>query len=70
MYPTRATSHIVGPHTPSSLRPIVLRRKVSGQTDNDGGMRRPSVLFACLLTERKRKPDICREWSHILLPAV
>ena len=56
--------------TEREVRPIVLRRKVSGQICSVNGMRRFGVLFTCLLTWRKRKLSIYRELDRILLPTV
>lgn len=57
-------------HTEREMRPIVLRRKVSGQICSVDGMRRFGILFTCLLIWRKRKLNIYREMDRILLPAV
>ncbi len=54
-------------HTERELRPIVLRRKVSGQICSVGGMRRFGILFMCLLTWRKRKLDMYGELDRIML---
>ncbi len=54
-------------HTERELRPIVLRRKVSGQICSVDGMRRFGILFTCLLTWRKRKLDMYGELDRIML---
>ena len=55
-------------HSERELRPIVLRRKVSGQIGSVNGMRRFGILFTCLLTWRKRNLNIYSELDRILMP--
>ena len=62
-----APGHATDNHTERELRPIVLRRKVSGQICSVDGMRRFGILFTCLLAWRKRKLDMYGELDRIML---
>ena len=48
------------------VRPIVVRRKISGQMGSAKGMRGMGILFTCLLTWRKKNLDIYRELERVL----
>ena len=50
------------------MRPIVVRRKISGQMGSVKGMRRMGILFTCLLAWRKRNPNSYRELDRALAP--
>ena len=49
------------------MRPIVVRRKISGQMGSVKGMGM-GILFTCLLAWRKRNPNSYRELDRALAP--
>ena len=50
------------------VRPIVVRRKISGQIGSAYTMRRMGILFTCLLTWRKKNPNVYQELERVLAP--
>ena len=50
------------------VRPIVVRRKISGQIGSAKGMRRMGILFTCLLTWRKKNLNVYQELERVLAP--
>lgn len=82
-YPKKMTNHMMATvsHVPAArehgghqqpgregLRPIVVRRKISGQMGSVKGMRKMGILFTCLLAWRKRSPNSYRELDRALAP--
>ncbi len=50
------------------MRPIVARRKISGQIGSAKGMRRMGILFACPLARRKKNLNVYQELERVLAP--
>ena len=50
------------------VRPIVVRRKISGRMGSAKGMRRMGILFTRPLARRKKNLDVCQELERVLAP--